>query len=80
MSFNNKTNKSLDDLHEEDHFEEMYDSAAQSQAEQDFVASEGVPVAEANDSETRRKVSYWDNIESDDIDDGMDSKWDRFKS
>jgi len=79
MSFNSKSNISLDDLHGEDHFEESFSNEAQSQAIQDFIESEGdTEIALPNEAEVQRKTSHWDNVDTTE-DTGMSSKWDKFK-
>jgi len=83
MSFNNKSGTSLDDLHSDSrHFEESYSDAAQSQAREDFIKSEGTPVGEPDNTEIRVKQSYWNNVSDSSIeeDDGMDDKWSQFKA
>jgi len=76
MNFNNKTTKSMDDLHEEEHFEELYNDAAQTQAMKDFIESETSSVVDEEKLVERRARLRGE----DSMNDGMDSKWDKYRS
>jgi len=79
MSYNNKSDKSLNDIWENDNDMEMYNDAQHLAAQKQAMEDMGIEEEEHNEEKyKRRAMRFREELRSDEIEDD-DPKWDKYK-